>query len=217
MKLFYGTGNSSKLRNMRAMLAGMPIEFVTPAELGIALPQVDETGNTPLDNARLKAQAYYRKTGLPSFALDSGLYLEGLPAEKQPGPYVRRVNGRELSDEEFLSYYQTLAHLHGGKVKAQFVNGLCVILDEIHRKETFGPQVSTSWFWIVEKAHPDRLDGFPMDSIAVDPETGLYWIENDRNDEQTAKGSALVTGVRKFFSELLEGNLSSDTKEYSGR
>ena len=217
MKLFYGTGNSSKLRNMRAMLAGMPIEFVTPAELGITLPHVDEIGRTPLDNAKLKAQAYYRETGIPSFALDSGLYLEGLPADEQPGPYVRRVAGRELSDKEFLSYYQTLAHQHGGKIRAQFVNGLCVVLDEAHQKEAFGPQVSTSWFWIVEKAHPDRLDGFPMDSIAVDPATGMYWIESDRSDEQNAKGSELVAGVRRFFSELLEGNLSSCVKESSGR
>ena len=35
MKLFYGTGNQSKLRNMRAILAGMPIELVTPADLGL--------------------------------------------------------------------------------------------------------------------------------------------------------------------------------------
>lgn len=206
MQLFYGTGNASKLRNMRALLAGMPIEFVTPAELGLALPQVAETGATPLDNARLKARAYYRATGLPSFALDSGLYLEGLPAEQQPGPYVRRVNGRELSDEEFRAYYQALAHRHGGKIRAQFVNGLCAVLDESHQKEAFGPQVSTSWFWIVEKAHPDRLDGFPMDSIAVDPETGRYWIENDRSDEQSAKGSGLAAGIRNFFAELLAEN-----------
>ena len=57
MKLFYGTGNQSKLRNMRAILAGMPIELVTPADLGIRLPAVEETGATPLENAALKAEA----------------------------------------------------------------------------------------------------------------------------------------------------------------
>ena len=59
MKLFYGTGNQSKLRNMRAILAGMPIELVTPADLGIRLPAVEETGATPLENAALKAEAYH--------------------------------------------------------------------------------------------------------------------------------------------------------------
>ena len=69
MKLFYGTGNQSKLRNMRAILAGMPIELVTPADLGIQLPAVEETGATPLENAALKAEAYHAVSGLPSFSL----------------------------------------------------------------------------------------------------------------------------------------------------
>lgn len=162
MKLFYGTGNQSKLRNMRAILAGMPIELVTPADLGIRLPAVEETGATPLENAALKAEAYHAVSGLPSFSLDSGLYLEGVPAELQPGPYVRRVKGRELSDEEFIAYYQQLAHQYGGRLKARFINGLCVVLNDRQRKEAAGPQVSTDWFWIVETPHPTRLKGFPM-------------------------------------------------------
>lgn len=172
MKLFYGTGNQSKLRNMRAILAGMPIELVTPADLGIQLPAVEESGATPLENAALKAEAYHEVSGLPSFSLDSGLYLEGVPAELQPGPYVRRVKGRELSDEEFIAYYQQLAHQYGGRLKARFINGLCVVLNDRQRKEAAGPQVSTDWFWIVETPHSTRLKGFPMDSIAVDPRPG---------------------------------------------
>lgn len=213
MKLFYGTGNQSKLRNMRAILAGMPIELITPADLGIRLPAVEETGATPLENAVLKAETYHAVSGLPSFSLDSGLYLEGVPAELQPGPYVRRVKGRELSDEEFIAYYQQLAHQYGGRLKARFINGLCVVLNDQQRKEAAGPQVSTDWFWIVETPHPTRLKGFPMDSIAVDPQTGRYWVEGDLKDEQNAKGSTLATGVRRFFSELLQNDLRSEIEQ----
>ncbi len=213
MRLFYGTGNLSKLRNMRAILAGLPIELITHAELGITLPPVAETGITPLENAELKAQAYYKATGLPSFALDSGLYLEGLPSSQQPGPYVRRVAGKELSDEEFIAYYQQLARQNGGKIKARFINGLCVVLDDAHKKEAFGTQVSTDWFWIVEKPHEIRLKGFPMDSIAVDSETGRYWVENDLKDESSAKGSVLTVGIRRFFSELLQNDLHSEIED----
>ena len=198
MRLFYGTGNLSKLRNMRAILAGLPIELITHAELGITLPPVAETGITPLENAELKAQAYYKATGLPSFALDSGLYL---------------VAGKELSDEEFIAYYQQLARQNGGKIKARFINGLCVVLDDAHKKEAFGTQVSTDWFWIVEKPHEIRLKGFPMDSIAVDSETGRYWVENDLKDESSAKGSVLTVGIRRFFSELLQNDLHSEIED----
>ena len=147
---------------------------------------MEETGATPQENAALKAEAYHAVSGLPSFSLDSGLYLEGVPAELQPGPYVRRVKGRELSDEEFIAYYQQLAHQYGGRLKARFINGLCVVLNDRQRKEAAGPQVSTDWFWIVET------------------------VEGDLKDEQNAKGSALAIGVRRFFSELLQNDLHSE-------
>lgn len=210
MELFYGTGNESKLRNMRALLAGLPIELVTPADLGIRLPDVEETGQTPLENARLKAEAYYQATGLPSFALDSGLYLQDIEDSLQPGTHVRRVNGLTISDDRFIAYYAALAHSHGGKLKARFINGLWVTLDETKSKAAFGPQVSTSWFWIVEKPSELRLKGFPMDSIALDPGTGRYWVERDLTDEQNAKGATLAIGIRRFFQELLRGDLHAE-------
>lgn len=212
MRLFYGTQNESKLRNLRAILAGLPVEFATPQQLGIALPAVEETGATPLQNARLKAWAYYRATGLPSFALDSGLYLQGMDAAQQPGPYVRRVGGVTLSDEGFIAHYAALAHQNGGHLRACFVNGLCAVADESHSKEAFGPQVSTDWFWIVEKPCDIRLPGFPMDSIAVDPHTGRYWVQRDLEDERSAKGAALAAGVRRFFVELLQGDLHAELR-----
>lgn len=209
MKIFYGTGNVSKLQNMRSLLEGIPVEILSPADLGIVLPETDEAGTTPLENARLKARAYYDAVRLPSFALDSGLYIQGLPDAEQPGPYVRRVGQKTLTDAEFIDYYASIARKNGGRVKARFLNGLCAILDEQHIKEAFGVQVSTDWFWIVDTPCSTRLEGFPMDSIAIDPETGTYWVENDLTDAANAKGSTLAVGIRRFFSELLAGDLRS--------
>ena len=56
-----------------------------------------------------------------------------------------------------------------------------------------------------------------MDSIAVDPQTGRYWVEGDLKDEKNAKGSALATGVRRFFSELLQNDLHSEIVPYPDR
>ena len=52
-----------------------------------------------------------------------------------------------------------------------------------------------------------------MDSIAVDPQTGRYWVEGDLKDEQNAKGSTLATGVRRFFSQLLQNDLRSEIEQ----
>lgn len=208
--------NSSKLRNMRALLEGMQIELISPLEHQIELPPVREDWNTPWDNAKEKALAYFRTTGIPSIGLDSGLFLEGLSKSQQPGIYVRRVNGRTLSDKEFIEYYSGIARQHGGKVKARFVNGLCVVIDEKRVKCAGGLHISTDWFWIVEEPHVIQIEGFPMDSIAVDPYSGKYWVEADLKNEQKAKGEGLQKGIRQFFSELIDGNYESRITEENG-
>lgn len=210
MKLFYGTGNVSKLRNMRALIEGLPVDLVSPLETGVELPVVEEDGKTPWENARKKAMAYHRATGFPCMGLDSGLYMEGLSENLQPGTHVRRVGEYSMNDEEFIAYYAALAKKAGGRVKARFVNGICVVMDEAHIKTAGGAHVSTDWFWIVGEPHSIRITGFPMDSIAVDPRTGRYWVEVDLENEQNAKGAGLATGIRRFFSELCEENYASN-------
>ena len=49
------------------------IEIVSLADLGGKLPDVCESGRTPLENARLKAQAYYQAFRMPVFSCDTGL------------------------------------------------------------------------------------------------------------------------------------------------
>lgn len=213
MKLFYGTGNASKLRNMRALLEGLPVELISPLETGIKLPPVAEDGVTPWENAKKKAMAYYRATGLPSLGLDSGLYLEGIPDALQPGTHVRRTENGSMTDEAFILHYSALARKHGGKMKARFLNGICVVINEECIKCAGGIPVSTDWFWIVEKPHAIRIDGFPMDSIAVNPRTNRYWVEDDLEEERDAKGTGLARGIRCFFTELAEQNYRSTITE----
>jgi XTP/dITP diphosphohydrolase len=71
------THNSGKLREYAALLAGLPLTLVTPKDLGLDLA-VAETGDTYLENARLKASAYADASGLLTLADDSGLEVDGL-------------------------------------------------------------------------------------------------------------------------------------------
>ena len=75
---------------------------------GKIIPEVIEDGNTPLENARLKAMAYYEAFQIPVFSCDSGLYFDNVPDEVQPGVHVRNVNGKSLSDDEMIDYYSGL-------------------------------------------------------------------------------------------------------------
>lgn len=53
--------------------------------------QIVLNGNTPLENARMKALAYYETFRIPVFSCDSGLYFDNVPDEVQPGIHVRNV------------------------------------------------------------------------------------------------------------------------------
>ena len=102
LKLLYGTGNSAKLDAMRHRLEGLNLEILGLRDIDKRIPEVEENGVTPLENARVKAHAYYETFGMPVFSCDSGLYFEGVPEEIQPGVHVRTVNGKYLTDEEML-------------------------------------------------------------------------------------------------------------------
>ena len=124
MKLLYGTTNEAKLKAMRHALQGSNISIIGLNELNKHVPKVEESGNSPLENAKLKAIAYHAAFKMPVFSCDSGLYFDELPEDKQPGIHVRRVDGKELSDEEMLAYYGSLATRYGGKLTGRYKNAI---------------------------------------------------------------------------------------------
>ena len=77
MRLLIASSNRGKLREIQAVLAGLPVDLVLPTDLGLAL-QVEESGATYAENAALKARAYCQASGLLTLADDSGLEVDAL-------------------------------------------------------------------------------------------------------------------------------------------
>jgi len=90
MELIYGTRNPAKVMSMKKMLSGLDLQLRDLCSCK-HLPVVEEIGSSPLDNARAKAETYYRFIGRRIFACDSGLFIEGLDSELQPGVKFRRL------------------------------------------------------------------------------------------------------------------------------
>lgn len=128
VRLLYATNNNSKVYNMRRRLENIPIEIITPKDLGIKV-EVIEDGKTAIENAIKKAQAYYEQTKIPTIAGDSGLFIDNIPNDKQPGLFVRRVNGKVLTDNEMIEYYTQLIKSIGGKSTGYYVTGLALITE----------------------------------------------------------------------------------------
>lgn len=97
-RIVVATGNRGKLEEIRSALGFPGWEFVTAADLGADGLDVEETGETFLDNARLKARAYHEAFGLAALADDSGLEVDELGGE--PGVYSSRYAGESATDAD---------------------------------------------------------------------------------------------------------------------
>ena len=96
-KFVLATHNPGKLAEMRAILSGLGVEVISPAEAGAAV-EVEETGETFAENAMLKARAVCAAAGLPAIADDSGLCVNALNGG--PGVYSARYGGEGLDDRK---------------------------------------------------------------------------------------------------------------------
>lgn len=91
-KLLVATHNAGKLEEMRALCAPRGIELVSAADL--ALEEPEETENSFVGNARIKARAAAMATGLPAMADDSGLEVDALGG----APGVRTADWAQTPD-----------------------------------------------------------------------------------------------------------------------
>jgi XTP/dITP diphosphohydrolase len=109
MELLFGTTNPGKLRELRRLVAGLPIRVLSPDALGRPLPEVEEDGATFEENAAKKAVEWARRAGLHAVADDSGLCVDALGGapgvwsarwseEVRPGPLPRAARDEANND-----------------------------------------------------------------------------------------------------------------------
>ena len=95
-RILIATHNAGKLEEMQQLFAPHGVEVVGAAELNLAEPE--ETENTFVGNARIKARAAVTATGLPALADDSGIEVQAL--DDAPGVYTadwaETPNGRDF-------------------------------------------------------------------------------------------------------------------------
>ena len=200
MRILYGTTNKGKLQAMEKSVQQLDIEIIGLNDLRCKLPEIDECGKTPLENAQIKTRAYFNTFHMPVFSCDSGLYFDELTEEEQPGIHVRRVNGKELNDDEMIHYYSNLANKYGGKITGRYRNAIYFILDEEHHYWSMDMSIATEPFILSSKPHTKRVEGFPLDSLSIDIEAGKYYYDIEVKDVSTS----VDEGVRKFFIEALK-------------
>jgi XTP/dITP diphosphohydrolase len=203
-RVVIATHNSGKLREMRELLAPYGIEAVSAGELGLGEP--DETGDTFIANAQIKAEAAAQAAQLPAFADDSGLCVDALGGD--PGIYSARW-AREAGD-----FPAAMANVHdlmqakgatsGAQRRAHFVSALAIAWPDGHL-ETFEGKVFGAIVW-----PPRGEKGFGYDPFfQPDGHTRTFGeMSAEEKHGIPADGSQALSHRARAFQSLAKACLS---------
>ena len=137
-RVVIATHNPGKLREMTELLAPYGIATVSAGQLN--LPEPEETGTTFAENARIKAEAACKASGLPAFADDSGIAVAAL--DGAPGIHSARWGGRAKDFRLAMDMVESkVRERNGGKSgnrNAHFISALCVAWPDGHVEEFEG-------------------------------------------------------------------------------
>ncbi len=189
-RLLLATGNAKKLRELREILAGLPVQVQAPVDVGYD-PDVDETGHTFEANAILKAEAGLAATGLWTLADDSGIEARALGW--RPGVYSARYAGVPCDDE--ANNRKLIEELADQADKV--VQYRCVIALARPREQ---PLCWSGTFPGVHTATRRGAGGFGYDPYVLIPELGKTMAEltSDEKHARSHRGQAL----RQFVAWL---------------
>jgi XTP/dITP diphosphohydrolase len=194
-RLLLATTSEGKFREWQGLLRDLPFELLRLADVGINF-DVEETGSTYAQNARLKAEAYGKASGLLTLAEDSGLSVAALGG----GPGVKSAR---WEGDDFLHKNALLIRLLDGKHGAERACRYVCVAIVRHpdgrlwraRGEVRG-QIATV---------PAGSGGFGYDPVFCIPRLGrtLAEIPIDEKDRISHRGRA-ARRVRLILRELIE-------------
>ncbi len=200
MKLLLATANPAKIKDFLLLLSDFPLELVTPHDVGIT-ESPKETGKTFEENARLKAEWYMQKSGLPALADDGGLEIDALGG--MPGVYSRRWpflktgEDREATDEEMVAY--SLAAVEG-LPKEKRTAHMKVILALAMPNEKIIIGAGDLVGYIAEEPLGRPQKEFPFREILFIPEIQKYYGEFTEEDhKQYNQRVRALEPIKKFF------------------
>jgi XTP/dITP diphosphohydrolase len=188
------TRNTGKVKEMREVLSGFPVEIRSLDDFG-PIPEVVEDGETFDDNAFKKASFTAKVLGLPAMADDSGLVVEAL--DGAPGVRSARYAGENATDEDNCN---KLLSAMAGKTnrRAAFECVLSIAVPS-------GPALTYEGRCdgeITEEPHGEK--GFGYDPVFFYPSLGKTFAEISLGDKNkiSHRGKALHELAAEFDKVL---------------
>ncbi len=199
MKTFViASNNPKKVNELNRILNPMGITAKTAKEMGVSLDDVEETGTTFVENARLKARAAFERTKLPCIADDSGLMVDALNGA--PGVYSARYSGENATDsannEKLLA---ELSQVQPARRTAKFVCVICCILENGKEIIAHGECIGTI------AAKPRGNDGFGYDPLfIVEGGKSFAQLSPEEKDKISHRGNAIRILKQQLSKEITQ-------------
>lgn len=184
-RIIFATGNAGKMREIREIMADMPVEVVSMKEAGI-LADIEENGTTFVENAKIKATEIAKQTKDIVLADDSGLEVDYL--NKEPGVYSARYLGEDTSYE--VKNQAILDRLSGVPKEKRTARFVCAIAAALPDGKVLTTQATIEGY-IGEK--PAGENGFGYDPIFMVEEYQCSTAElsEEQKNEISHRGKAL--------------------------
>lgn len=199
-RLLLATNNGHKLRELRRLLAHLPLALLTPADLGLRLEPAED-GATYEANALAKARAFADASGLPALADDSGIEVDALGG--RPGLHSARYGGSGLTDENRVALLlRELADVPDGERTARYRAVLAVVAPGGNERTAEG------WCEGTVARSPDGTGGFGYDPVFFVPALGVTMarLSDQEKDAISHRGNA----ARALAPVLAAWPLASD-------
>jgi XTP/dITP diphosphohydrolase len=191
-QLVIATRNSGKLREFRDLLLPLKCVVLSLTDMSIDA-DVEESGSSFAENARLKALEYSRLAAIPVLADDSGLEVEALNG--RPGVHSARYAGQGASDSDRIRKLLRELEGSGRPRNARFVcalalarNGNLLVESEGECRGIIAPE-------------PQGTNGFGYDPVFYFPELKKTYAEltGEEKNRHSHRAHAVASLLRKLI------------------
>ena len=194
-KIVFATTNEGKVKEIKEILEGFPVEVVSMKEMNITT-DIEENGTTFEENSLIKAREISKLTGLPALADDSGLEVDYLNGE--PGIYSARYLGKD-TDYNYKNNYiiDRLKEAEDKERSARFICVISLVLPDGREFVKKGVMEGRIGYEIKGE------NGFGYDPIFYLPEYGKTSAElsSDEKNKISHRGKAL-RAMKELIAEI---------------
>lgn len=172
-QVLIGTRNEAKVKMLKQCLPVLSgIEILSLNDLEVDDSELVE-GDDFLENAKIKSEFYFKKTGIPTISTDHILWVEKWPKDKGYIVHMRKLanpKSPRATDQEVIAFFQKFLKKNGGSSRASF-----------HYAVGYTDSSGTSSFVSLQKDYilqgkvsKQFWSGYPVESILIDPITKQY-------------------------------------------